>query len=328
MDGLRDLGVDVTAFAVARGGHAPDDLPIARLRIPARVAQAGWRTLGRPSIKSLVRGADVIHGTNFVLPALSGVPGVVTVHDLSFHRQDTFPGGERLRKLVPWSIERAGAVIVPTEAIGNEVRDHYPNCPDVHVTHEGVAPLFFGATRLSETVLGRMGIPGPFILSVGTLEPRKNLGRLISAWDRIKGDLDGWRLVIAGPRGWGEELPETDGVMLLGRVGDETLPGLFAAADVFCYPSLYEGFGLPPLEAMATGTATIAGRYSAAHEVLGDDALLVDPLDVDALAEALMTVASDGARRRQLELSARSRAARYTWTATARATLAAYEAVV
>jgi glycosyltransferase involved in cell wall biosynthesis len=194
----------------------------------------------------------------------------------------------------------------------------------VVVTHEGVSPLFFGAAPLAAGALGGLGIPGPFVLAVGTLEPRKNLGRLLRVWNAVRGGLEGWTLVLAGPRGWGPDLPETSGVVLLGWVGDETLPGLLAAADVFCYPSVYEGFGLPPREAMAAGTASVVGRYSAAEEVLGDSARLVDPRDEDDIAAGLLALVEDEAVRKRYAMSGRARAARYTWEATAAATLGAY----
>jgi glycosyltransferase involved in cell wall biosynthesis len=117
-------------------------------------------------------------------------------------------------------------------------------------------------------------------------------------------------------------------VVLLGWIGDETLPGLLAAADVFCYPSVYEGFGLPPLEAMAAGTASVVGRYSAAEEVLGDSAHLVDPTDEEDIAGALLALLEDEGLRRRYVTSGRARAARYTWQATAATTLEAYRQVV
>lgn len=326
---LPGAGVEVLPYAVTLRGTPPPHLEVTRWKLPARTMQTAWRRLGHPSIKRLVPGAEIVHGTNYVLPALGGLTGVVTVPDLSFYRNDTFPGGDRLRELVPWSTGRAAAVIVLADALKDEVADRYALDADrVHVTHLGVGPEFFGAAPLSAMALGRMGIPGPFVLAVGTIEPRKNLRRLLNAWAAIRSQLDGWRLVLAGPKGWGESLPETEGVMLLGWIPDETLPGLLAAADVFCYPSLYEGFGLPPLEAMATGTATVVGRYGAASEVLGDAACLVDPLEVDDLAEGLLRVATDGSVRRDLELKGRAQAARYTWTATARATVEAYKVAI
>jgi glycosyltransferase involved in cell wall biosynthesis len=198
----------------------------------------------------------------------------------------------------------------------------------VHVTPEGVAPVFFGAGALADAALAALGIPGPFVVATGTIEPRKNLPTLLEAWRRVSGDLDGWTLVLAGPKGWGPDLPETPGVLPIGWVGDETLPGLLAAAELFCYPSLYEGFGLPPLEAMAAGTPAIVGRYSAASEVLGDAAWLVDPHDVDGFAEALRTLADDAALRRSYVVAGKAQAAGYAWTRTAATTIAAYRSIL
>ncbi len=322
---LEAAGVDIARYAVSLRGRAGSEPDVARLRLPARLVQSAWRRTG-PSVARLVGDVDVVHATNFVLPALGRLPGVVTVHDLSFLRDDTFPGGGRLRTLVPWSLARAARVLVPTRAVGSELSYRFGTAGErVTVTYEGVSPLFFGATPLSDIALGRMGIPGPFVLAVGTIEPRKNLGRLLKAWGRVVDSLPGWTLVLAGPRGWGPQLPRTPGVVPIGWVGDETLPGLLAAAELFCYPSLYEGFGLPPLEAMATGTPAVVGRYSAAEEVLGDAALLVDPHDEAALADALVTAIGDGALRRRLALKGRARALDYTWERTAASTIRAYE---
>lgn len=323
---LEALGVEVKRYAFALRGAPPHG--VARMRIPGRAARAAWMHLDRPAVQRLTGDVSVVHGTNFVLPALGGAPGVVTVHDLSFLRGDVYPGGEGLREAVPWSLGRASQVIVPTRAIAAELQERYRTPEErIWVTGEGVSERFFGATPLSETALGRMGIPGPFALAVGTLEPRKNLARLIEAWKLASPSLPGWRLVLAGPTGWGPELPETAGVMPIGRVADEMLPGLMAAAGIFCYPSLYEGFGLPPLEAMATKTAVLAGRYSAADEVLDEGALLVSPLDTDALAAGLVTL-SNPAEARALSFAGRAQAARFTWQGAARRTLEAYRAAV
>lgn len=322
--GLQARGVELHRYAVS--WNAPAAEGVARWRVPARIVQSAWRRTGRPRPSRLIDGCNVVHATNFVLPPCPhGSGGVVTIHDLSFYRDDVFPGGERLRDLVPWSLERARQVIVPTEAMATEVTQRYGYARDrINVTYEGVAPVFFGATPLAASALGKMGIPGPFILAVGTIEPRKNLPRLLEAWKKASAEMEGWRLVIAGPKGWGPELPETPAVMPIGYVGDETLPGLMSAADIFCYPSQYEGFGLPPLEAMATGTASIVGRYSAAAEVLGDAAVLVDPDDVEALTQALVDLALRDDARRHLALMGRSQAALYTWERTAEETLKVY----
>jgi glycosyltransferase involved in cell wall biosynthesis len=315
-------GLDLHRYAVALRGEPPAD--VARLRVPARLARVAWRSLGRPRIERLTGRVDVVHATNFVLPP-AGAPGVLTVHDLSFYRDDTWPGGHRLRELVPWSVERAAVVVTPTRAVAAEVQARYRVSDDrLVVTPEAVSPVFFGATPLSGSALARLGITGPFVVAAGSIEPRKNLPTLLQAWRLVADDLEGWTLVLAGPKGWGPQLPETPGVVLPGFLGDETLPGLFAAAEIFCYPSLYEGFGLPPLEAMAAGTPVIAGNYSCAAEVLDDAALLVDPEDAEALAEALRSLASDEGRRRRLALLGRARASDFDWAKTAAATEGAY----
>ncbi|HEX2057549.1 MAG TPA: glycosyltransferase family 1 protein [Actinomycetota bacterium] len=323
---LTERGVEIVRFAVSWG--APRAEGVRRWRIPARLARAAWRRWDRPPIERLTGRVDLVHATNFVLPALKDTPGVVTVHDLSFLRDDTWPGGHRLRDLVPWSVERAAAVIVPTHAIAAEVcvRLRVPE-PKVHVTPEGVAPVFFGAGALGEAALAHLGIGGPFVVAAGTIEPRKNLPVLLEAWRRVQGELDGWTLVLAGPKGWGPDLPPTPGVLPVGWIGDETLPGLLAAAEIFCYPSLYEGFGLPPLEAMAAGTPAVVGRYSAAEEVLGDAAVLVDPHDPGGFAEALRTLGTDAALRRSYVVAGKAHAAGYTWSRTAATTIDAYRSI-
>ncbi|MDP9069398.1 MAG: glycosyltransferase family 4 protein [Actinomycetota bacterium] len=324
---LEARGISLQRYAIS--WSAPRSEQVRRWRLPARVVQEAWRRFDAPVPRGLVGGADVVHATNFVLPPTGALRGVVTIHDLSFLRDDVFPGGERLRELVPWSLRHAAAAVTPTATIANELASRYEYPLErITVTSEGVSPVFFGARPLSELALGRMGIPGPFVLAVGTLEPRKNLSGLVDAWNASKLRLEGWTLVLAGPKGWGPDLPPTEGVMPIGYVGDETLPGLMAAADVFCYPSHYEGFGLPPLESMAAGTACIAGRYSAAEEVLGDAAILVDPNDSDALRDALLRLVGDATLRERLARSGKAHAAGYTWDETAAGTARVYESVI
>jgi len=322
--GLTVHGVDLVPYAVALRGSQSG---LRRWRLPARAVQSLWRRFDFPPISMLTGRVDLVHATNFVLPALGNVPGVVTVHDLSFYRDEPFPGGERLRDLVPWSVRRAAAVLVPSRVVGDEVAERFGVAADrIFVTHEGVAPEFFGATPLAEGALAGMGIRRPFALALGTIEPRKNLHRLVQAW--MRAGLDGWTLVVAGPTGWGPRLPAAAGVIEIGWVADETLPGLLASAEIFCYPSLYEGFGLPPLEAMATGTTALVGSYAAGEEVLGDAAQRVDSEDVEDIVRGLAVLGSNTGLRQRLAVAGRARAARYTWEGAAGATLGAYRSVL
>ncbi len=318
---LEARGHGVRRYAVAAGGTAPPG--VRRLRVPARSAQWAWRRWGRPALGRLVGEVDLFHGTNFVLPPLGETPGVVTVHDLSFLRSDTFPGGGRLRDLVPWSVRRARRVITPTAAVGDELAAWAGIARDnIDVTPEGVSAHFFGASPLSSGALGELGIGGPYVVAVGTIEPRKNLPRLLEAW-RLAARKD-LTLVLAGPKGWGAELDPVPGVVLPGWVEEASLPGLLAAAEFFCYPSVYEGFGLPPLEAMAAGTPVIAGRNEATAEVLGESGLLFDPSSTEDLADCIARFATDADLRRRYSMVGRARAAGFTWDRTARATEDAY----
>ena len=319
---LAGAGVDLNPYAVALRGA---DEGVARWRLPARSMHASWLRFGRPSIDRLVGPVDIVHGTNFVLP-ITKASGVVTIHDLSFLRDDAFAGRERWSRLVPWSIDRARRVITITDAMKSEIVDHYGiDAGKIDVTYLGVSPVFFGAAPLSDATLAELGIARPFVLAAGTLEPRKNLSRLLDAWRGLGEQRQGWTLVLAGPRGWGPDLPETPNTVLTGWVGDETLPGLLAAADLFVFPSLYEGFGLPPLEAMATGTACLAGDYSAASELLGDAAAIVDARSTEAIRARMASLIADENERRTLALAGKARAARFTWEQTATATIASYE---
>jgi glycosyltransferase involved in cell wall biosynthesis len=250
----------------------------------------------------------------------------VTIHDLSFLREGAFPGAARLKNLVEWSAQRAKCLVVPSRAVADEVANEYSDSAGrVVITPEGVSSVFFGATPLSDSALDAMGIRRPFALATGTDAPRKNVPRLLDAWKRAGDAVGEWTLVLAGPRGWGPRLSVGKRVRTLGWVGDETLPGMMAAADLFCFPSSYEGFGLPPLEAMAAGTPVVAGTYPCAREVLGDAADLVDPIDERALTEAIVRLIEDSDHRHRLQLKGRAQAAHYTWDRTAAATREAYK---
>lgn len=174
----------------------------------------------------------------------------------------------------------------------------------------------------------REGLDRPYVLAVGTLEPRKNLERLLDAWLLLDPEVrDAHVLALVGPRGWDDESivrkAERAGALLLGRVSDEELRALYAGAAAFAYPSLYEGFGLPPLEAMAAGAPVLTSNVSSLPEVVGDAAVLVDPLDVSAIAEGLTALLTDHALAERLRSAGRERARSFSWDRTASETLEA-----
>jgi glycosyltransferase involved in cell wall biosynthesis len=283
---------------------------------------------------------DLYHSPDFVLPPLPpGLPGLLTVHDLSFVRtpEVTMPGMHRyLGQGVPRSVARARHVIAVSECTKNDLIELYGTPSDkASVIYGGVQAEFQPVEdkEQKDAVRRRYGLgKEPFILTVGTLQPRKNHLRLVQAFARLKTD---HRLVIAGGAGWEYEAVPAEVVRLgleqrvlfPGFVSDADLPALYSAADLFAYPSLYEGFGLPLLEAMACGTPVVAADASSLPEVVGEAGTLADPLNVDALAGAMQRMLDDEALRKSKIQEGRARAATFTWERAGGQLLALYERV-
>ena len=322
------------------GRHPPERLAAAgldpsattTLALPGRLATRTWVSLRRPRLPGrLVAELDLVHATSAAVPPASGRVLVATVHDLGFrHHPETYPAAgrrfhERATRIV---VAEAARVLVPSAATGFDLTDLYGLEPSrVAVTALGV-DLPEPDPAPARLLLAELGVRGPFLLAVGTLEPRKNLRRLLAAFAASAQELPDHHLVVAGPVGWGPALRptyESVRVKLAGPVDDVTLHGLYDAADGLAYPSLYEGFGLPVLEAMAHGTPVLTSDRSSLPEVAGDAALLVDHDDEDAIAAGLVRLVGDQALRARLAVAGRRRAARYTWPATAAATWAAYQ---
>ncbi|MBB3678234.1 glycosyltransferase family 4 protein [Modestobacter versicolor] len=302
---------------------------------PARVMHRVWARSEWPPVTLLTGRTDVFHATNFVLPPTGRAAGVVTVHDLSFLRRPltVTPAARAYRDLVPLSIRRARLVLTPSAAVAEEVCETYRLPADrVVATHLGVDDGWFDATAPDVDLRRELGLPDRWFVFVGNLEPRKNLPLLVTAYRellRTRPDAPG--LVLVGPAGWGPSLdvaglpPEK--VVFTGYRGDREVRSIVAGAEALVYPTAYEGFGLPPLEAFACGTPVIASDLPVIREVVGDDpgtARLVPAGDVDALVAALTTCA-DHADGPGADAARRARARLFSWTSTAAATRAAYE---
>jgi glycosyltransferase involved in cell wall biosynthesis len=263
---------------------------------------------------------------------------VVTIHDVAFvDRPEGFNPKFRAfyRFLVPRLARRVRAVITDSAFSRERLIEWARVSPShVHAIHLGVDQRFSPQQIDSvERVRNMLKIPSPYyILSLGSIEPRKNLPRLLVAWERIRRELpqEVW-LVVAGGKGKSsvfndvkiQELPPQ--VYLTGRVADEFLPALYSGALAFVYPSLYEGFGLPPLEAMACGTPVLTSNVTSLPEVVGDAGLLVDPYNVDAIGHGIRHLVEDSALREELKRKGLERAKQFTWERTAELTWAVLE---
>jgi glycosyltransferase involved in cell wall biosynthesis len=277
----------------------------------------------------------MVHATSAAVPPTSGRPLVATVHDLAFrHYPDAYPSAgrryhDRAARIVA---AEAARVIAVSQATAHDLTELYGVEPGrITVVPLGADPPGPGDQAAAARLLGDLGVRGPFLLAVGTLEPRKNLPRLLAAFGEVTDELPDHHLVVAGPVGWGPTLrPTWDSVRvkLAGPVGDAVLHALYRGADGLAYPSLYEGFGLPVLEAMAHGLPVLTSGRSSLPEVAGDAALLVDPLDRGSIAKGLVRLVNDSALRRRLADAGPRRAARFTRPASASGTWAAYREVL
>jgi glycosyltransferase involved in cell wall biosynthesis len=286
------------------------------------------------------RRADVAHVQYFIPPS-APCPVITTIHDVAFRRFPAlFPLKHRLllNLLIPSSARNAAAVITGSEATRRDLMELYDLPSErIVVTPYAADPIYrpMDVDEARRAVKERFRIRAPYLLSVGVLQPRKNLVRLVRAFNRIARDIP-HRLVLVGKEGWaGEELrraiaesPAGREPVFTGYVPDADLPALYAGADIFVYPSLYEGFGLPPLEAMACGAPVITSNTSSLPEVVGNAGVTVNPLDTDALARAITDLLQDEARRSALRAAGLQRAGQFHWDHTARATIEVYRRVV
>jgi glycosyltransferase involved in cell wall biosynthesis len=300
-----------------------------------------WHRLRLPLPAQVVAGRfDLFHSPDFTAPPTAGRPAIVTIHDLAFirHPECAYPTLRAyLEAVVPRQARRAAHIVVISENSRRDVVEIL-GVPRERVTvaYPGVTAVFTEQVRpeTAREVVRRAGIDGPFVLSVSTLEPRKNYVRLLDAFDLLRARGLEHRLVIAGARGWMDEpifrrLRERrleDRVTIL-RPDDELLRALYATADAYVCASLYEGFGIPVAEALAAGLPVASTFAASLPEVVGDAGILFDPEDVDAMAEAIERLLSDGELAASLRTRGPLQARRFTWEACAEAIVSVYQEV-
>ncbi|WP_448629946.1 glycosyltransferase family 4 protein [Cellulomonas soli] len=298
---------------------------VVRSRLPRTALYEAWNRARRPLAESVTGALDVVHATTWAVPGRRA-PLVVTVHDLAFLREPdhfTTRGNAFFRRALRLVEDEAARVVVPSAATRDDCVAHGIEAGRVRVVPHGVHADRGAAARVGAW-RRRHGVARPYVLWCGTLEPRKNVARLVRAYAQAReaGSLE-HDLVLVGPAGWGDGQAEVadvlralppDAVHVLGRLEAADLQAAYAGAAAFAFPSLWEGFGLPVLEAMAHGVPVVTSRGTSMAEVVGADGVLVDPTDIEGLADGLVrAVGSDAGPR------LRATAERYTWSASARA---------
>ena len=306
-------------------------IPVRALPLPRAILYETWHRLRRPAVERATGPVDVIHATGLALPPRSA-PLVVTLHDLAFvdHPEHFSRMGRRFFDSALGIIRREADLVLCSSTATLE------RCVEIGLGRDRLrlVPLGVDVEPASEADVARTraayGLEGRYVLWVGTVEPRKNLPRLLRAFAAVETEA---QLVLVGPQGWNEELgarlaelPASvrERIRVLGFVPHADLAPLYAGAATFAFPSLLEGFGFPVVEAMAQGTPVVTSRGTSTEEIAGDAALLVDPLDLEELAAALQRALDDAELAARLGERGRLRAARYTWARSADLVLDAY----
>lgn len=321
----------------------PANFEVLARSLRARSARLLFQQLTLP-LAARLADVDVVHSPSFITPLWHGRPRhLLTIHDMtSFSHPDVHTRLRRsraYRHAVTRSARRADCVTVPSRFVAEQVRRWIPSLTPgrIHVARPGIGPEFRPhAASAVQPVLERLSIHSPYILFVGTIEPRKNLVGLLDAYEAlVDRRAVSEQLVIAGRLGWDYQpvlsrisaARHRDRIRRLDYIDEPDLPALYAGAGAFVYPSLTEGFGFPPLEAMATGVPAVASNCSSLRENLGGAAELTPPGDVGALSRALERVLTDHGRREALIAAGLERAAGFSWDRMAQQTLACYRAL-
>jgi glycosyltransferase involved in cell wall biosynthesis len=328
--GLEPVGV------AARHRRPPPEpwlpaIPVRHLNLPRIALYESWHRLRRPRVQRATGAVDVIHATTMAIPPRTA-PLLVTIHDLAwlrFPQMFTARGVTFFRRGLVLAMQEADLVLCSSEATRRDCAEAGFDEAKLRVVPLGVEMALADEVDV-QRVRVAYDLDRPYVLWTGTIEPRKNLAGLLDAFVRLDLSL-GLDLVLVGPRGWNEDLDGIahrvrDRVRVLGFVPASDLGPLYAGAEVFCFPSLLEGFGFPVLEAMSQGTAVVTSRGTSTEELVEGAGVLIDPLDAASIAEGLEQALQPSTRAR-LEPLGRARAASFTWERSAELVASAYEEV-
>lgn len=302
---------------------------------PGRIVQKAWKTIGWPPYDWFAGAADVYHFPNFIRPPLTKGKSVVTIHDIAFIRYPETLEPRNLKYLtaqIKQTVQNSDCIIAVSEFTAREIHELLDVPRDrIVAIHEGLPDGFARPARpLVEEARLSLKLDRPYLLTVGTMEPRKNMAFLVEVFEKLA-DFDG-DLVIAGMYGWKYEpifkkiihSPRAKRIRHLEYVDERFLPALYAGAELFVFPSLYEGFGFPPLESMSCGTPVLSSTGGSLPEVLGEAAEFVPEYNSDAWAAKIQKLLSDKARRTELILRGAELVKTYSWDETAKKTWDVY----
>lgn len=331
-----DVSVVGTAARHRDAPVVPVACPVRHSRLPRQVLYEAWTALRRPRVEDRASPEDLVHATTWAVPGRRA-PLVVTVHDLAFIRdpsQFTTRGNKFFRRALRIVQDEAAQVIVPSWATRDDCLMYGLEPHRVNVVPHGVRQRHVDEARIA-AFRARRGLARDYVLWCGTLEPRKNLPRLLDAFVRLADQHPTLDLVLVGPDGWGDAADRVhqaldrlpDGrVHVLGRLSEADLHSAYAGSRVFVFPSLWEGFGLPVLEAMSFGVPVVTSRGTSMAEFVGDGGLTVDPYDPDDIAAGLASIVEESSGN--FSRGARHAASLYTWDESARRTVSVYRAAL
>ncbi len=306
-------------------GLVPEGVATQQEAMPARPLTWLWSHVDRPRAERFIGPVDVVHGTNFTVPPTRRAGRIVTVHDLTCIRYPELCQRDTLRypALIARALKRGAVVHTPSAFVADEVREHFG------VSRDRVVPVHSGVPHLPppdhQGARAIIDPSRPYVLSIGTAEPRKDLPGLVRAFGLAATQVPDLSLVLAGPQGWGSEQlteaiqgsPVRDRIISTGFIEGGVLASLLGGARALAYPSLYEGFGFPPLQAMAMGIPVVTTAVGSLKEIAGDAACFVAVGDNEALAGALVSVTTDESYRAILTTAGLARASDFTWSSTA-----------
>ena len=326
-------GIDLVGIAANHKKNPkkpiPESMTIVNSKLPRQILYEMWNRFDIPKAENLVKSVDLVHASGGAVPS-TDLPLVATIHDLSWREQnDWFPSrGKRFAEAWLDKARKAERIICPSQTTNKDLEKEEIDEQIIRIVPLGVKTRKVGQDQV-ESLLEENSIKTPFILWVGTIEPRKNIPTLVQAMQQIP-EIP---LVLVGPKGWESDLqsaidPIRERVKIIGEVDEVTKHTWYKAASVFCFPSLLEGFGLPIAEAMSHGTPVVTSSTTATSEVAGDAALLIDPKSADAIAESIKKILGKPETAKELGEKGLERAKKMTWKDTALATADVYREVV